>query len=534
MIETTARARFFIESQPENLPGGQYVAIQEDDGTWTITTDDRVGLPIFAELEAGARENAQSIGREWMVQAIANHRALEQDQKHLAPVHASHHSAGHTPDRIGFLRLTKTGKIQQNGEQVDALFAEICGVKDEDLKRLENLELPYRSVEIGRWDRPEISSLALLEDEAPYFKMPMLKVAKKVPRFDRPSPAPVVAMAQDQNGSPLILFSFKGAQRCVAQEDSMPKQGTTPKTIVSKGKRKPFSVMPGPGAQNDKEDQIKTANPQLDDDDTGDTGAAADVSSDLQDDDTGDSGDSGESGDSDSDGGDDSDQMQEDSVDEAFARAFKDYMSKKMRKLMAGAAASFQQHTPAGNEDRGTAPVEPAGAKASQGAAHHLSEAGYEARIAGLEAKLRRQDSEKTQVRLVEKAVAGLKAEGWEVDPKSEATMKRLVEKSSAPAETIKIFCDNFKAVAPKDPVKFSEFLSRPEGDIEAADPPEVMKFTQKGPEALAMARDYSSRFDELKANGFPLSVTREQFISENIEADALNAARASEKKSAS
>src|SRR5258705_2320996 len=153
-----AAAHFFVE----NLPGGQYVALQDDDGTWTITSEDRVGLPIFAQLEAGARDNAKPIGRDWMLQAIDRHRLLEKYQKHVAPVHASHRSDGHTPDRIGFLRLTKVGKLQQNGKPVDALFGEICGVKDEDLKRLEDLELPYRSVEIGRWDKPEISSLALL------------------------------------------------------------------------------------------------------------------------------------------------------------------------------------------------------------------------------------------------------------------------------------------------------------------------------------------------------------------------------------
>ncbi len=177
---------------------------------------------------------------------------------------------------------------------------------------------------------------------------------------------------------------------------------------------------------------------------------------------------------------DDSDDEGDEDMDKAFVSAFRQYMKKMMAR-----ASSFSEgdgEVEPTEPEHSTAPVEPAGAKAAEATPHHLKEqASYEGRIAALEAKLRSQEKEKDRISLVDKAIASLKEEGWEVDPKSEMTMRRLADKSTAPKETLQIFCDSFKQVAPKDPIKFSEFLSRPEsGDAEPSDPPEVLKFAQK------------------------------------------------------
>ena len=157
------------------VPGGNYGAEQAPNGTWTIKS-----LPIFSEVKSGARGNDQHIGSEWMNAAIAKCKELSLVQQHMAPVHLGHHGALKNKDtpRVGFLKLSHIGKMPIEGVPSWTLFADIVGISEKDFAELKDLSHPYRSVEIGDWNKPEIASLALLSDESPYFKFPMMTIGE--------------------------------------------------------------------------------------------------------------------------------------------------------------------------------------------------------------------------------------------------------------------------------------------------------------------------------------------------------------------
>lgn len=185
------------------LPGGKFNATQQPDKTWTIHA-----VPIFAKMEAGERHNDKRIDASWMQDAIARHKQLEVEQHHLAPVHENHHEPGKPTRLVGFLRPTHVGKLVQRGNLVDTLFADIVGVKQDDFDRMKSMEFPYRSAEINREWRPEIASLALLGDEAPFHKLPMLTIGREKPIEVMPEATQVFAEEPKCN---LVLFSFKEA-----------------------------------------------------------------------------------------------------------------------------------------------------------------------------------------------------------------------------------------------------------------------------------------------------------------------------------
>ena len=147
-----------------------YSADQAEDGTWTIRN-----VPIFAEVPKGERNNDAPIGKAWMLRAIekANQRKSE---GYTPPLHIHHHGTDKTTARAGSFKLRRVGSIKHDGKKVDALFADLTGVPDYEFQRIKAGELPYRSVEVFNWDEPEINSLALLDDEVPFFRFPNLNV----------------------------------------------------------------------------------------------------------------------------------------------------------------------------------------------------------------------------------------------------------------------------------------------------------------------------------------------------------------------
>ena len=191
------------------IPGGGYKAERDETGQfWTIRD-----VPFFSELPAGVRKNETAISREWMEAVVERHRQLEADQKHLAAVHAHHHDSGRDNFRIGFLRPTRVGQLILEGKPSWTLFGDIVRVDDKNFQDIRELRWPYRSAQIGLGWKPEISSLALLEDEAPHFKLPMLTIGEEKRHFDREfstSLRPAVAFSE-VGESAYICFSFKGS-----------------------------------------------------------------------------------------------------------------------------------------------------------------------------------------------------------------------------------------------------------------------------------------------------------------------------------
>lgn len=156
-------------------PGGvdlihSYRAEKQPDGNFTIQ-----GLDIF---KATTRKNPRTgdmdvFDEQWMLDAIRNFDELKADG-YLPPAHVGHHSesgvnrplAGH----IGRLWVDKDKK------GVPTLFADVVDVPPDVFQQLAQKRLPYRSIEVNRPASKQVSSLALLESEVPFHKMPLTRV----------------------------------------------------------------------------------------------------------------------------------------------------------------------------------------------------------------------------------------------------------------------------------------------------------------------------------------------------------------------
>lgn len=195
-----------------DLPGGDYDASQNSDGSWNIGL--KKDIPIMSVVPKGARDNSKTVDGEWMIDTVRKHKLMEKSQNYLAPIHIQHHGDGADTKQAGFLKLTRIGKLWQEGKLRDAVFASFIGVPDEIYQDIRKNKYAYRSVEIASWDKSEIASLALLSDEAPFFKLPLLNVGKETPNPSAgnllTSGGPAVAMQEAGEGG-RILFNFRGA-----------------------------------------------------------------------------------------------------------------------------------------------------------------------------------------------------------------------------------------------------------------------------------------------------------------------------------
>lgn len=211
------------ETALSDVPGGGYLSeFDESTEFWAIRD-----VPFFSELPAGTRSNEKAISKSWMESVVRRHKTLERDQKHLPPVHANHHDAGRENFRIGFLRPTRVGRLILDGKPRWTLFGDIVRIEDSHYSLIKDLGYPYRSAEIGIGWKPEISSLALLADEAPHFKLPMLTIGEERRHFDRsfsPEQQPAVAFSEIGE-SAYVCFSFRGAE--------MPKTKTKTTEVVT-------------------------------------------------------------------------------------------------------------------------------------------------------------------------------------------------------------------------------------------------------------------------------------------------------------
>lgn len=196
--------------QFRSMVGGNYTAIDNGDGTYQI-----VDIPIFAEVPAGAKRNTEEIGEEWMVRALRQNR-LRAGEGHLPPVHI-YHSDEHAvkPRYAGKFQITRLGAITYEGETVPALFANIVDIPKDVFALIEKGFLPYRSVEVHDWSRPEIDSLALMPTDVPFFRMAMTTIGKVVRRGEKAqdifkivNEGPARRYVPQGKGA-MILFRFK-------------------------------------------------------------------------------------------------------------------------------------------------------------------------------------------------------------------------------------------------------------------------------------------------------------------------------------
>ena len=208
---------------PSTLPGGSYTAVKQADGNWSI-----LNVPIFSEND---RNPKHKVDKAWLEAALekANYRVQHPDGAYLAPLHTQHHGTGQSVKPAGKVKPTDVREVEYDGEKLATMFGDLVDVPDESYQEIKAGKLPYRSVEIADLNVPEITSLALLDSDAPYFRYPMLTIGKelkagaKARRMDAEL-AGMTAYSVPTKGSRAASFLYRADFKTV--EDTMPNTST--------------------------------------------------------------------------------------------------------------------------------------------------------------------------------------------------------------------------------------------------------------------------------------------------------------------
>lgn len=162
------------------VPGGEYLAERNADGTWNI-----YDVPIFATHERFGFE----FDRAWQEKAVATAQACARDG-YIAPLHVHHHEPFASP-QLGVVRaglyLPKRVEDRQyawSDGPVAVTIADLLQVEDHVYREIAAGKLPYLSVEIRgeEFDKGKaaFNSLALLPHEAPYFRFPLITIGAEL------------------------------------------------------------------------------------------------------------------------------------------------------------------------------------------------------------------------------------------------------------------------------------------------------------------------------------------------------------------
>ena len=189
-----------------------YKAEQANDGTWTI-----YAVPIFAVHVDSRGGKPIAFNRKWLERALRKGKTRH-EEGYSPPLHISHHGDGEV-EAAGRVRFTEIKDHPHGGKPIATLFADLVGVRPEVYQRIRRGELPYRSVEILDIDQPEIDSLALLDDEVPYFRFPLLKIG--VEKRQRPTPMLAYSAAGSRASA---LFAFEEQKMPHKPEDEEHKE----------------------------------------------------------------------------------------------------------------------------------------------------------------------------------------------------------------------------------------------------------------------------------------------------------------------
>ena len=246
--------------------GGKYTAVDNGDGTFDI-----LDVCVFAEIPAGVKRNADAVGREWQEAAVLKNKAREAEG-HLPPVHIYHTDETTVkPVYAGKMRLKTVRQIVYEGKKLWATFASILGVPADVFAKIRRGFLPYRSVEIHNWDKPEIDSLALMDTDVPFFRMPMLSVGSILQRDAEVFMAgsrPVEARRLGKKAGGLILFKFTEGRAMEDEDedkkkkdpasglDAAPKAGETEKAAEADSDEKAEGKLEDEGATKEKPEAI--------------------------------------------------------------------------------------------------------------------------------------------------------------------------------------------------------------------------------------------------------------------------------------
>lgn len=145
-----------------------YKAKREADGSYSI-----FGVPVFAEVPKGEKGAPFDLDRAWL-QAAVDVSKVRHGEGYLAPLHFQHHDGRSENYKSGHYVLSRVGRERIGGRLQWTAYANFLKLTEGDFASIMSGHVPYRSVEIDKYEEFEIESLALLSHHTPFHKFKLL------------------------------------------------------------------------------------------------------------------------------------------------------------------------------------------------------------------------------------------------------------------------------------------------------------------------------------------------------------------------
>ncbi|MDP6180312.1 MAG: hypothetical protein QGG48_10505, partial [Desulfatiglandales bacterium] len=188
--------------RPKTFNNGKthkYKSAKQSDGNYTIKD-----IPIFAAI---GEAKGFTYNKKWLFKALKTFN-LRAKNGYRYRVHIEHHNGDGSREGAGYFNNLHIKPCALDGKKVYAIYADLVDIKPDVYRRIREGELPYRSVEILNPEEPEISSLALMETETPFFRLPVTTVTEAMPSgaiFSFRTFKEVMSMQKEKKGA-LGLF----------------------------------------------------------------------------------------------------------------------------------------------------------------------------------------------------------------------------------------------------------------------------------------------------------------------------------------
>lgn len=448
-------------------------------------------VPIFVETEKRVTKKGDDgqpvtythqFGAEWIQQAVERAK-LREAEGYLPPLHVQHHGGAREVKAAGHFRVLGTEQIQFDGQQRTAVMADLIFTKPEIAAEVKASRLPYRSVEIHKVDTPAFDSLALLDDEAPHCRLPMLEVGDEEEVAARSDFGGMTVFRTGERAE--VRFAFDEKKPQAEKDDKPPMDG-------SDEAEKPEGKPPVDGKEGEEAPEAETPGVQaLIESITAGTISVADF--------------------------------------QAVVAAIK-------------AKTGGEQTDP----NQPTQGDEPAKAPAPGAAMHdHPTEGTHmttEKKGATPEVKLAADTSAAVQMAALQGEVEGLKAKvaAQEAETKRKgevaSALQRLKDRplgSDLESRLVKFHTDHgaaaFAAYVDSMEKAFGVLPAGGGADVRMAGEkvPEVaMKYAKDGTDAIDLAAKFASEWDQLHAVGCGISMTQERYVAINMEKAAAISGR--------
>jgi hypothetical protein len=160
---------------------GNYTATKNKDGKWTIQD-----VPIFAEVSDANSQIGKKVSAK-ILQKLVDRAQMRAKENYYPPLHINHHGENKEVIQVGFFLPKSVDIMTYEGKETSVILADLINIEDSAYQLIKQAKFPYRSVELYGLDNDEaeITSLALLEHETPFFRLPLLTIQKEIDESEK-------------------------------------------------------------------------------------------------------------------------------------------------------------------------------------------------------------------------------------------------------------------------------------------------------------------------------------------------------------